>query len=246
MASDVIAMLFAAGRGERMRPLTDVTPKPLLKVGGKALIVWHIERLKAAGVQYFVINTAHLGQKIVDTLGNGNNLGVHIQYSREELSAAKGALETAGGIAFALPLLKSAPFIAVSADIYCDYDYSRLVQAAQTLTTNQAYCVLVNNPEHHPEGDFGFDPVSGKIDDKSPGKQSYTFSGMAAYHPSLFASLPTPVAAKLAPLLRQSMASQRTGEYPVRGEIFGGQWIDVGTPERLAELDKTLTLHRPN
>jgi N-acetyl-alpha-D-muramate 1-phosphate uridylyltransferase len=246
MASDVIAMLFAAGRGERMRPLTDVLPKPLLTVGGKALIVWHIERLKAAGVQHFVINTAHLGQKLVDTLGNGDLFDVHISYSREELSSAKGALETAGGIAFALPLLKAAPFIAVSADIYCDYDYSRLVLAAQTLTHSQAYCVLVKNPTHHTEGDFSFDPNTGKIEDKTAGRQSYTFSGMAAYHPSLFAGLPTPVPAKLAPLLRQSMANQREGEYPVRGEIFDGQWIDVGTPERLSELDKTFTLHRPN
>jgi N-acetyl-alpha-D-muramate 1-phosphate uridylyltransferase len=227
------AILFAAGRGERMRPLTDHTPKPLLIAGGKPLIVWHIEKLVDVGVKNIVINTAHLGQKIVDALGNGHQFGANISYSREELSPIGSALETAGGIRYALALLGNEPFIAVSADVYTAFNYQRLLAITQKMTAGQAYTVLVPNPSHHPEGDFSFDPDTQLVTDKSSGSGSFTFSGIAAYHPSLFADLPSPGVAKLAPLLRQAMAGHN-----VQGEIFNGAWHDIGTPERLMEINR--------
>ncbi len=227
------AILFAAGRGERMRPLTDTIPKPLLIARGKPLIVWHIEALQKAGVTELVINTAHLGTKLVESLGNGKQFGVQIEYSREELSSIGGALETAGGIAYALPLLGTDPFVAVSADVFCDFNYVSLVARAKTLTpfSALAHCVLVANPVHHPEGDFHLQ-TDGRMKDKTPAEISHTFSGIAAYHPKLFEEISRPSVAKLAPLLRQAMTEQR-----VTGEIFTGQWQDIGTPERLALLN---------
>ncbi len=216
-------MILAAGRGERMRPLTDHTPKPLLPVGGKPLIVWHIEKLAKAGFKELVINHAHLGQQIETALEDGRQFGVSIQYSPEA-----EALETAGGIANALPLLGEAPFLVVNGDVFCDYDFAQI----PSLPKDQlAWLVLVNNPEHNPGGDFGLE--NGRVVDSAPVK--WTFSGIGVYHPELFASVEPGSKAKLAPLLRAVMSQGKVG-----GEIFSGRWLDIGTPQRLAELDAAL------
>ncbi len=219
-------MLLAAGRGERMRPLTDHTPKPLLVVAGKPLIVWHIERLAHAGLRELVINHAHLGQQIEAALGNGSQLGVHIRYSPEN-----PALETAGGIANALPLLGDAPFAVINADIYCDYDLAQLPQHAAALvaSNDSAHLVLVDNPPQHPNGDFCLD---GNRIVPSPQSPQLTFSGIGVYRPALFQFIQRGSAAPLAPLLRTHIAQGR-----VSGEHFCGNWVDVGTPQRLQELD---------
>ena len=220
------AMILAAGRGERMRPLTDVTPKPLLKVGGKALIAWTILRLKQAGITDMVVNISHLAHKIETALGDGSALGVRIRYSFEQ-----EALETAGGIAWALPLLDEQPFIVVNSDVYSDYDLAPLVTSAATLTPQHpAHLVLVNNPEHHPGGDFGLN--DGHVNMNSP---KFTFSGIGAYHPALFTSIQRGEKARLAAQLAQPVAEGR-----VTGEHYAGEWNDVGTPQRLAELDTRL------
>jgi MurNAc alpha-1-phosphate uridylyltransferase len=221
------AMILAAGRGERMRPLTDHTPKPLLQVGGKPLIVWHIERLVRAGITDLVINHAHLGAQIEQALGDGSPYGATIRYSDEGT-----ALETAGGIAFALPLLGDQPFIVVNGDIYCDYDFSRLPKLAMKMKQSQdtAHLVLIDNPAHHPNGDFGVQGA--RVTDLSP---KFTFSGIGLYRPSLFASITRGTKAPLAPLLRDQIALGK-----VSGEHYRGIWIDVGTPQRLDELDKQL------
>jgi N-acetyl-alpha-D-muramate 1-phosphate uridylyltransferase len=233
------AILFAAGRGERMRPLTDQTPKPLLVAGGKPLIVWHIEKLVAAGVRKIIINTAHLGNKIVEQISDGKQFGADIQYSREELSSVGTALETAGGIRYALHLIGEVPFIAVSADVFTDFDYIALVARAKKLKPGQAHTVLVPNAAHHPLGDFSFSPTTGLVNDKTDEIPSYTFSGIAAYHPSLFSQLPNPSVSKLAPLLRQAMLNNK-----VSGELFAGLWLDIGTPSRLEELNSQLASAR--
>jgi N-acetyl-alpha-D-muramate 1-phosphate uridylyltransferase len=229
------AMLFAAGRGERMRPLTDHTPKPLLLAGGKPLIVWHIEKLVAAGVRSIIVNTAYLGQRIVEYIGDGKQFGADVRYSREELSSIGGALETAGGIRYALHLIGEAPFIAVSADVFTDFDYKALASRAKKLKPGQAHTVLVPNAEHHPFGDFSYASATGVVTDKTDQTTNYTFSGIAAYHPSLFTHLPNPGVSKLAPLLRQAMLSNK-----VSGELFEGLWLDIGTPSRLEELNSQL------
>ncbi len=223
------AMILAAGRGERMRPLTDTCPKPLLVAGGKPLIVWHIERLAAAGITELVINHAHLGQMIEDALGDGAAFGVRIAYSPEGK-----ALETAGGIARALPLLGDAPFLVVNGDVFCDADLVALCRAAESLCADGplAHLILVANPAHHPDGDFGLHP-DGLIRDA--GGERLTFAGLGAYHPALFAGLSPDEPAKLAPLLRAAMADEH-----VTGARLDGHWVDVGTPERLAELDARL------
>ncbi len=226
------AMILAAGRGERMRPLTDTCPKPLLPVGGKPLIVWHIERLAAAGFRELVINHAHLGVQIEAALGNGARFGVSIRYSPETT-----ALETAGGIATALPLLTDGetPFAVVNGDVYCDYDFAGLSRAADELGADLARLVLAPNPEHNPKGDFVL--AEGRIFNE--GELRLTFSGIGLYRPQLFAGTVAGKPAKLAPLLRQAMA-----EGKVAGECFTGRWIDVGTPARLAELDAELSVGR--
>jgi MurNAc alpha-1-phosphate uridylyltransferase len=228
-------MILAAGRGERMRPLTDHTPKPLLQVGGKPLIVWHIERLRAAGFTHIVINHAHLGQQIEDALGNGAALGVSIDYSREG-----NALETAGGIATALPLIENEVFTVVNGDIYCEYDFSRLAEPLARLSAggDQAHLVLVDNPSHNLKGDFLLE--DGRITSSPlPAPRSpLTFSGIGIYHRTLFAHTPAGEKAPLAPLLRQAIDAGR-----VSGEHFGGRWVDVGTPERLNTLDEELRQH---
>lgn len=221
------AMILAAGRGERMRPLTDTCPKPLLEAGGKPLIVWQIERLRAAGLSGIVINHAHLGARIEAALGDGSALGVDIRYSPEPV-----ALETAGGIRQALPLLGPEPFVVVNGDVFCDADLAAVRAAARGLRTDGdlAHLVLVANPAHHPEGDFSLD--GDRVVGHGP---ALTFSGIGAYHPALFADLPAGQPARLAPLLREAIVRGR-----VSGRFHDGTWIDVGTPERLAELDRRL------
>jgi MurNAc alpha-1-phosphate uridylyltransferase len=217
------AMILAAGRGERMRPLTNTTPKPLLTVGGKPLVVWVIERLKHAGVIDLVVNVSHLADQIEQALGDGARWGVRIVYSFE-----REALETAGGIAWALPLLDDRPFLVVNSDVYSDYDFASLKARAQTLSAEQpAHLVLVDNPEHHPQGDFGLHDGVVAADGAR-----LTFSGIGAYHPALFADIPRGGKARLGVQLAQPIA-----EYRISGEHFRGEWNDVGTPQRLAELD---------
>ena len=223
------AMILAAGRGERMRPLTDTCPKPLLAAGGKPLIAWHIERLAAAGIVELVINHAHLGQMIEDTLGDGSAFGVRIRYSPEG-----SALETAGGIARALPLLGDAPFLVVNGDVFCDADFAGLRRAAEELNPVRcAHLLLVANPEHNPGGDFSLTP-DGLVHEGEG--ERLTFSGLGAYHPALFAGLSPNAPAKLAPLLRAAMARNR-----VSGARLLGRWVDVGTPERLAWIDQLVS-----
>lgn len=229
------AMILAAGRGERMRPLTDHTPKPLLEAGGRALIVWHIERLVTAGITELVINHAHLGAQIEHALGDGSRFGARIQYSPEAL-----ALETAGGIANALPILteiEGAPFAVINGDIYCDYDFSRLPACAEKLLANgdTAHLVLVDNPVHHPKGDFCLDGnrILTTNDQRLTTNDSLlTFSGIGVYHPCLFSGIARGSVAPLAPLLREQIALGK-----VSGEHHKGVWVDVGTPQRLNELD---------
>lgn len=219
------AMILAAGRGERMRPLTDNSPKPLLKVGDKPLIVWHIERLVVAGFKTLVINHAYLGQQIEKALGDGSQWGAHIVYSGEQV-----ALETAGGIANALPLLGDMPFLVVNGDVFCEMDFSHLKQAL--IKPNLAHLVMVNNPQQHPKGDFVLQGA--KLENEEGEK--LTFSGIGVYSPELFRQVAQGEAAKLAPLLKQAM---RDGL--VTGEHFQGVWHDIGTPERLYEINASLT-----
>lgn len=226
-ANGMSAMILAAGRGERMRPLTDHTPKPLLHVGGKPLLVWHIERLAAAGFRDLIINHAHLGHQIEQALGDGDALGVRIRYSAEGT-----ALETAGGIAQALPLLGDAPFVVVNGDIFCDFDFTTLPARAAALSadTDLAHLILCDNPDHHPEGDFGLE--DGRV---TAGTPALTFSGIGLYHPALFAGIAHGQKAALGPLLRARIAANR-----ISGEHHRGLWRDIGTPQRLTELDKLL------
>ena len=220
------AMILAAGRGERMRPLTDDTPKPLLVVAGKPLIQWHIEALVRAGFTEIVINHAWLGQQIEDTLGDGTQFGVRIVYSAE----GDTGLETGGGIYHALSLLtdaaSDAPFLVINGDVVVDIDFSQLPRQI----TGLAHLVMVPNPEHHPQGDFVLQ--DGHVTDK--GESRLTFSGIAVYRPQLFAQCTAGVF-PLAPLLRQAMQEGR-----VSGECHGGVWLDVGTAERLTEAESVL------
>ncbi|WP_353146389.1 N-acetylmuramate alpha-1-phosphate uridylyltransferase MurU [Pollutimonas bauzanensis] len=226
------AMILAAGRGERMRPLTDHTPKPLLQVGGKPLIVWHIERLARAGISDLVINTSWLGDQIQQTLGDGSRYGARISYSPEST-----ALETAGGIAQALPFFQDQPFLVINGDVWCDWDPAQAELVAAGLSEDaQAWLLLVDNPPQHPDGDFRLH-ASGLVADKNAGAgaATFTFAGIGIYRPDLFKDIGEQQAAPLAPLLRQAMAAQH-----VFGMHHPGQWIDVGTPDRLGQLDKAL------
>jgi len=217
-------MILAAGRGVRMRPLTDTTPKPLLPAGGKPLIVWQLEKLARAGFTEAVINHAHLGHMIEAALGDGARYGISIRYSPERV-----ALETAGGIALALPLLGAAPFLAINADIFCDYDLAAL--AGLDLQDRLAHLVLVDNPPQHPRGDFALEARQVR----DAGKELLTFSGIGVYAPRLFGGIAPGAKLALAPLLRSAMASNR-----VSGEYYGGRWHDIGTAERLQALDAAL------
>jgi MurNAc alpha-1-phosphate uridylyltransferase len=219
------AMILAAGRGERMRPLTDHTPKPLLPVAGKPLIVWHIEALAKAGITDIIINHAWLGEQIPVALGDGSHWGVHIRYSAE----GELGLETGGGIVNALPLLGDEPFLLVNGDVFTQFDFSPLI--VRGLCADElAYLVLVDNPDHHPQGDFTLTETGQIID-----QPSLTFSGISLLSPRLFDGC-TVGKFSLAPLLRQAMIEHR-----VRGEKHTGLWVDVGTPERLTALDQLLT-----
>lgn len=220
-------MILAAGRGERMRPLTDATPKPMLPAGGKPLAVWLVEALVRAGVRELVVNHAHLGHFVEAGLGDGARFGATIRYSPEPV-----ALETAGGIANALALLGDAPFVVANGDVFTRFDFAPLVARAAALPADVlAHLVLVPNPPHHPAGDFALAPPRVVAE----GPDRLTFSGIAVYRPALFADVAPGAKAKLAPLLRAAMAGGR-----VTGERFDGTWIDVGTPERLAALDGAL------
>ena len=251
------AMILAAGRGERMRPLTDTTPKPLLKVGGKPLIVWHVERLAAAGFKEIIINHAHLGEQIENALGNGAKWGLSISYSAE-----LKALETAGGIANALHLLtenntKIKPFLVVNGDTFIDIDFATVVKQfenhAQQFSIDtpikvikniHAHLVLVNNPPQHPNGDFAI--INGELKNNesivgginNDNLKMLTFSGVGIYHPHLFKNIVIGQPAKLAPLLREAIDNnEATAQY------YQGIWHDIGTPERLKDLDENLNNH---
>lgn len=218
------AMILAAGLGNRMRPLTLYTPKPLLEVGGKALIVWHIEKLKRIGVTEIVINSAWLADKLISSLGDGSQFGVDIRWTRED-----EGLETAGGIINALPLLGTDPFILVNGDVWTTMDFEALRHIK--LNDDLAHLVLVDNPKQHPEGDFTlFDGRTFTFDQDVTG-ENLTFSGVSVIHPKLFDGL-EPGKRPLAPLLKQAMQNQK-----ISGEKLKGAWVDVGTPERLMELD---------
>ncbi|WP_017476347.1 N-acetylmuramate alpha-1-phosphate uridylyltransferase MurU [Pseudomonas sp. PAMC 26793] len=218
------AMILAAGKGERMRPLTLHTPKPLIQAGGKRLIEYHLEALAKAGFTDIVINHAWLGQQIEGYLGDGAQYGVRIQYSAEG-----EPLETGGGIFKALPLLGDEPFLVVNGDIWTDYDFASLNQPLNGL----AHLVMVDNPAHHPSGgDFYI--KDGALHDAAPGADNLTFSGISVLHPKLFAGC-SAGAFKLAPLLRDAMAKGL-----VTGEHMNGRWIDVGTLERLAQVETLL------
>jgi MurNAc alpha-1-phosphate uridylyltransferase len=216
------AMILAAGRGERMRPLTDRLPKPLIAVAGRPLIEHHIEALREAGFTQLVINHAHLGEQIEARLGNGAALGVSIDYSPEP----PGALDTGGGIRRALTLLGDAPFLVVNGDIWTDYPFRQLRRVPPGL----AHLVLVDNPEHHPRGDFPL--AEGRVADS--GAVRLTFSGIGVYRPQLFEG-ETQARFPLAPLLRSAAEAGQ-----VSGEHYRGLWMDIGTPQRLAELERQL------
>ncbi len=216
------AMILAAGRGERMRPLSDAVPKVLLEVRGKSLIAWSIEALARSGIRDIVINHAHLGHMIEAALGDGRRFGVAIRYSREA-----EALETAGGIAQALPLLGDEPFVAVNGDLFCDFDFCGLTGTA--LKQNLAHLVLVANPPHHPQGDFALNGTQVA----EAGQSKLTFSGIGLYRPELFSSIRPGSKGQIASLLRAAMARGL-----VSGEVHRGIWHDVGTPTRLSALNE--------
>lgn len=218
-------MLLAAGRGERMRPLTDTIPKPLVEVGGRSLIGWHLKRLAACGLCEVVINYAHLGDKIVEALGNGTKIGASITYSPEPC----GGLETAGGIIQALPLLKGADFVVLNADIWTNYSFKKLDE--RHLSDSLAHLVLVDTPSFKEKGDFFLDE-KGAVNVDGRGKH-LTFSGISLMSAKLFAQcekgrLP------LLPVLQQAINNKQ-----VTGEHFSGEWRDIGTLQRLDELQKT-------
>ncbi|MCE8044903.1 nucleotidyltransferase family protein [Halomonas desiderata] len=216
------AMILAAGLGKRMRPLTDHCPKPLLPVAGKPLIVHHLERLAAAGIDEVVINVSYRAEQIIGALGDGRQFGVRIAWSRETQP-----LETGGGIRQALPLLGNAPFLLVNGDVWCEFDTSTLPVLGRDL----AHLVLVDNPSHHPGGDFHLD-AAGRV--HAEGEPRLTFAGLSLLDPALVADR-APGEFPLAPLLRAAMRAGRVG-----GTHHRGRWVDVGTPERLAELEREL------
>jgi N-acetyl-alpha-D-muramate 1-phosphate uridylyltransferase len=217
------AMLLAAGRGERMRPLTDTLPKPLLPLGGRPLIAWHLSALARAGVREVVINLSWLGEQLRARLGDGAQFGVRIHYSEE----GPVPLETGGGIFRALPLLGPEPFLVVNSDIWTDIDFAQLTITAEAL----AQLVLVRNPPQHPRGDFALDgPL---VVERESGR--YTYTGVGVYRPELFAGC-SDGRFPLLPLLKRAIAARR-----LRGQVHTGVWDDAGTPERLAQLEERLT-----
>jgi len=223
------AMILAAGRGERMRPLTDATPKPLLPVGGKPLVAWLLHRLAAAGIRDVVVNTAYRGEQLEDCLGDGGEWGVRIAWSRE-----RSALETAGGVARALPLLGRAPFILVSGDLFTDYDFASLHDVAGAIARapdrRAAHFVLVDNPVWHAEGDMGL--YEGVIRREAP---RLTYANIGVFHPALFSSVAPGTRLALFPWAYQFVDAGR-----VTGERFGGRWENVGTMAQLKALGSSL------
>ena len=244
------ALVFAAGLGERMRPLTDTTPKPLLVAGGKPLVSWHLERLAALGVRDVVVNTSWLAAQFPQVLGDGSRWGLRLHFVHE----GPTPLETGGGMHNALPLLRGdddAPFLAINGDVWCDYDLARLPQAPR----GDAHLVLVDNPPHHPRGDFVLDAAGlvhgdgdGDRDGDGDGATRLTFAGIGVYRPRLLdhwrevigaraGADATPPRFPIAPLLRAAMARAA-----VTGERHAGRWTDVGTPQRLSQLDAELSV----
>lgn len=216
-------MILAAGRGERMMPLTKNTPKPMLKVAGKPLLQYHIENLEKAGITDIVINLAWCGEKIKHYFGDGSDFGVSIKYSDE----VSGALETAGGIAKALPLLGAEPFLVINGDIFTDYNFANL----PSLSCDElAHLIMVENPEHNPSGDFSF--KNGFLGIKTDCEESYTFAGIALYQPAFFEQISGKEKLALGPKLRQ-YAQQGV----ISGTVTSALWVDVGTPERLANIE---------
>ena len=226
------AMLLAAGRGERMRPLTDTTAKPLLKVAGRRLIDCHLEKLSRAGVTHVVVNTSWFADEIRSTLGNGSAYGLHIEYSHEPT-----ALETAGGIRKALHLLGDKPFLVISTDVWCDIDYADFISKQPT---TGAQLLMVENPPHHPDGDFAITSgnklrLTNKGRDGNPESATYTYSGIGLYHPALFRTLPVaacPLRDVLTPAIKAGQVS---------ATVHNGLWFDIGTVQRLQALDEHLT-----
>jgi len=225
-------MILAAGRGERMRPLSDTTPKPLLEVAGKPLIVWQIEALARAGFRDIVVNAAHLQQKFVDALGDGARHGVSLRWSFEPVP-----LEVAGGIATALPLLPPGPALIVAGDVYTAFDYASFRRRAEAMARDasdaRVHLVLVPNPPYHPGGDFAL--VDGRV--ALDGSPRHTYASIGVYDTALFHELPRGSPLKLLPYLQRWIADGR-----VSGETFGGAWANVGSPEDLAQLDVELRL----
>lgn len=221
------ALILAAGRGKRMRSLTDYSPKCLLKAGGRSLVEYLLEGLARAGITRIVINHAHLGDQIVAQLGNGRRYGVHIGYSNE----SSGVLDTGGGIFKALDLLRSDPFAVINGDIWTDYPFGRLPRTLSGL----AHLVLVDNPIQHPQGDFVLQDTRVVAPEPDERRPTLTYSGVGVYARALFKGCPS-TAFPLAPLLYRAAT-----EGKVTGEYYAGRWEDVGTPERLARLDQELT-----
>ncbi len=214
------AMILAAGRGERMRPLTDHMPKPLLEVRGKPLLVRHMQKLSACGIKEIIINIAHLGYKIPELLGDGSLWDVHITYSDEQ---QEGALESGGGIIKALPLLGDETFLVVNGDVFCDYNFENDFDLGDDL----AHLILVPNPNHNPHGDFGI--INSRL--LADAEEKYTFSGIGYYSHKLFEGLSIEKQA-LAPILRKAIAKDKIG-----GTLWEKIWHDIGTPERLREIN---------
>ena len=220
------AMILAAGFGERMRPLTEHTPKPLLNVGGKPLIEYHLERLSSAGIEDVIINIAHLGDQIKEALGSGERWQLSIQYSVEP-----EPLETAGAIVHALPLLGNTPFLLINGDVWTDFPFSSLLSTE--LNNALAHLVLVDNPEHHPNGDFSIE--HGLLASKN--EQAYTFAGISVLHPLLLTRYPKRrVHFPLGEVLRYFLLQQK-----ITAEDYTGQWFDIGTVDRLERLDRLLS-----
>ncbi len=220
------AMILAAGRGERLRPLTDTVPKPLIEVRGKPLIAWHLERLAAGGFREIVINVAHLADRIVDALGDGSRWGVRIDWSREAQ-----ALETAGGIAFARALLGDRPFLLVNADVFCDYPFASLRKVNLSSSAGRlGHIVMVPNPPFRPQGDFS---LGNAMVGNHPSPR-YTYSGIGVFDPQIVQGIAAGAKAPLAPLLRDAAEAGRLG-----GELYAGVWDDIGTPERLDALNRS-------
>ena len=231
MSDDIGAMILAAGRGERMRPLSDTTPKPLLQAGGKPLIGWQIEALARAGFRDIVVNAAHLQQKFVDALGDGRAYGVRLRWSFE-----RTPLEVAGGIATALPLLPPGPALIVAGDVFTAFDYRSFRERAQAMARNataaRAHLVLVPNPPYHPDGDFAL--VDGRV--ALDGVPRQTYASIGVYDTALFRELPRGSPLKLLPYLERWIADGQ-----VSGETFAGAWANVGSPADLAQLDAELS-----